>query len=148
MKRVVRALSIVGLILAGGGFFFGAFLAGDACCDSCPESMSIAVYAARNVLGYSLPGVLVAGLGWALCLCLLLRADQHRRAALVLAVLPLCALVSVVAVLVNNAGHLFPVHEGEIIRWERSLTWPFFLLLAWPILICPSTLALPRKAPH
>lgn len=143
MRGCARLLCIVGLLLIGGGIFVGGAEVGFACFDVCPPSLT--AYSAFYVFGSLLPGVIAAGLGWAFTLLLLIQEEQRWRTVVTLAALPICLIGSALAVLVSNSGHLLPGSEGEIIRWERSLTAVLILLPCWPLVTFLCTIALPHQ---
>lgn len=143
MKGCARLLCIAGLLLIGGGIFVGGAAAGFACFDVCPPNLT--AYSAFYVIGGLFPGLIVAGLGWAITLLLLVQEELRWRAVVVLVALPFCLFGSILAVLVNNSGHLLPVSEGEIVRWERSMTAVLILLCCWPLITFLCTIALPRQ---
>ena len=141
---IVRALSVFGLLLLGGGVLAGAAATSFSCFDVCPSDLTSA--AVGYVLFFALPGLAVAGLGCACCLALLGQGTQRWRVVPVLVTLPACLAASAWAVLAHNAGHLFPVGVGELGSWERAMTGPLFYLPAWPMVTLLATIAPPRDA--
>jgi hypothetical protein len=141
---IVRALSVFGLLL-GGGVLAGAAATSFSCFDVCPADLTSA--AVRYVLFFALPRLAVAGLGWARCLALLGRGTQRWRVVPVLVAPAACLAASAWGVLAHNAGHLFPLGEGEITSWERAMTGPLFYLPAWSLVTLLATIAPPRDAP-
>lgn len=143
MKGCTRLLSVVGLLLIVGGLFVGGAEATFACFDGCASN--VGAYAPFYMLGCMSPGLIFAGLGWVFTLLLLIQEERRWRAAVATLTLPICIIGGVLAVLVNNAGHLPPGGDSVIPRWEHVLTGALILLPIWPLITLLCTIALPRQ---
>jgi hypothetical protein len=150
MARILRVLTCVGAVLLIGAAAYADFYAGFLCYDLCPPESGLADALALRFAQTAwllLPGTLLLGCTWVICLTRLARVRRWPWFVAVLLALPFTLALAAVFVLHATGGYLLPITWLQHGYWSSAVDLAVLLLLIWPVTILLASYAIaPRNA--